>query len=961
MALILVSRAGGLYAQEYSYSQYDVKDGLSGYTVYCAVEDKDGFMWFGTETGLTRFDGTHFRNFTTRDGLPDNEIIRLSVDSRNRVWILPFKNSVAYYWKGKIHNQQNDSVLRKLKITTEVMSAVEDRAGDILIRERQSLHIISPEGKVYDINDAGGRQFSALAVGLNASGSYHLVMSIPLANSKADIDHYKLVLSKESHPFIYGQSFVYLSPSLEVTLDFKEIHFHGANGSTFDIPVPEGFNNLSRINDSLFTINSTNGAWLLDIRQKKITDSFLKGQTINSVVADQEGNLWFSTLGKGVYRLGSSQFVNYSFRVKNNTLPVSCIYKFDSTLYLGADHFWLWTMDEDRSHIRKTSIYEGGTRGRITSILKLPGNNTLIGTDIGLFRFLNGKLKIQFVPLAVKSCVVKDDSTLLVCSAQHALLVRTLSLATLDTIWNFRSTCGFIKDGLYYVGTLDGLCVIDKNKKISYPGDKFRSLKSRIADIREAADGVLWIATDGAGLIGYRDGRVIASITEDNGLTSNICRTLFISDKDIWVGTDKGLNKITRSGNNYQIASFARKDGLSSDIINSIYVEGNNVYVGTADGLTWFNENSISKRSECNLHIDRIAVSDKDWPSDTTGFHIPHDDNNIQFDFVGISYKSAGNITYQYRLKGLDNEWRTTSETSLRYPSLPSGAYELRLQAVNKFGVRSSMLIVNFIIDKLLWERTWFRLLILLSLALVVWLIFTYRIRSIRKKEAEKTQTVTKMAELEQMALRSQMNPHFIFNCMNSIQEYVIEKDVRGANEYITKFAKLIRQTLEISSKPFITLSEEINYISTYMELENHRFGNKFVNSVIVSEELDPQNLYIPPMILQPYIENAIRHGIGHRQDKKGRILVKMECRQHWFLCIIEDNGVGRRQANLYKSANAINYQSMGMTLVARRIDMLNKTNKIPILIGIEDLEDPATGPSGTRVTLSFPLEQATK
>jgi LytS/YehU family sensor histidine kinase len=205
------------------------------------------------------------------------------------------------------------------------------------------------------------------------------------------------------------------------------------------------------------------------------------------------------------------------------------------------------------------------------------------------------------------------------------------------------------------------------------------------------------------------------------------------------------------------------------------------------------------------------------------------------------------------------------------------------------------------------------------------------------------------------------MNPHFIFNCLNSIQEYVIDKDVLGANEFITKFSYLIRQTLDISAKPVISLYEEINYISTYMELENRRFGNKFVSSIIVSEEIDRQNFYIPPMILQPYIENAIRHGIGHRQDKKGRIQVRMECRNDRFVCIIEDNGVGRRQATLYRSANAINYQSVGMTLVAKRIDMLNKTNKSPILIEIEDMEDPQAAPSGTRITLSFPLDQVTK
>src|SRR5215831_9885537 len=129
-------------AQEYSYSHYDTKDGLAGSTVYCGAQDKDGFLWFGTETGLSRFDGTHFQDFTTADGLPDNEIVRLFVDSKNRVWILPFRNSLCYYWKGKIHNQENDTLLHKFPFGSEVIDIAENKKGDILITERNQAYII---------------------------------------------------------------------------------------------------------------------------------------------------------------------------------------------------------------------------------------------------------------------------------------------------------------------------------------------------------------------------------------------------------------------------------------------------------------------------------------------------------------------------------------------------------------------------------------------------------------------------------------------------------------------------------------------------------------------------------------------------------------------------------------------------------------------------------------------------
>jgi LytS/YehU family sensor histidine kinase len=243
--------------------------------------------------------------------------------------------------------------------------------------------------------------------------------------------------------------------------------------------------------------------------------------------------------------------------------------------------------------------------------------------------------------------------------------------------------------------------------------------------------------------------------------------------------------------------------------------------------------------------------------------------------------------------------------------------------------------------------------------AAIVILYFNYRISVIRKKEAEKAETNTKMAELEQMALRSQMNPHFIFNCLNSIQQYILYKDALGANEFITKFAYLIRQTLDISARPSISLDEEINYIGTYMALEKKRFDDKFIYEIVVDGEVDRSQCHIPPMILQPYIENAVRHGIGLRKDNEGRLLVRMQYREGYLVCIVEDNGVGREMAGMYKSVNSIAYQSVGMSLVAKRIEMLNKTSRSPVKIRIDDLKDAGGLALGTRINLFFPLDIA--
>jgi LytS/YehU family sensor histidine kinase len=182
---------------------------------------------------------------------------------------------------------------------------------------------------------------------------------------------------------------------------------------------------------------------------------------------------------------------------------------------------------------------------------------------------------------------------------------------------------------------------------------------------------------------------------------------------------------------------------------------------------------------------------------------------------------------------------------------------------------------------------------------------------------------------------------------------YVVDKDVREANRFIAQFSRLIRQTLEISTHSEIPLQTEIDYISTYLELETKRFENRFVYKVLVQEGIDLQECFIPPMILQPYIENAVVHGIDHRKDGEGRVEVRMEWKNERLVCVIEDNGVGRKQAALRKAGSA--HQSFGMALTARRIETLNATGKASIFVELEDLQGPEGDPAGTRVTVYFP------
>ncbi|HVM88582.1 MAG TPA: histidine kinase [Puia sp.] len=962
--------SSSLFSQEYNYVHYDVKDGLAGSTVYSMVQDKDGFMWFATETGLSRFDGTHFRNFYTSDGLPDNEIINLFVDSKNRVWIVPFKNSICYYWKGKIYNQENDSVLKQLQFNEVIIALFEDSFNNIFIADRRHVYLISKEQKISFIKSANNRAFSLIKAGIDNKKKIKILLTYngDAVYKYAEIKQNRLFSNINAKPIKFGSEIdndiatIAILPKLDVYKIDTLFHFiYPDNDSSMTFRFPPGFINLSSIDDTLITLNTYNGTYLFNLNQKKITDSFLTKNIINSVAKDNEGNLWFSSFGKGIMRLSSGRFIDFLSTPKKQA--VFSILKSGSEIYAGSDGFIITRIDIKTKRIIEKKIFNGFTRGRITALTE-KNNNIIAGTDIGLFALSPDDLSLRynnFKTSSIKSISDESEKSILISCVGGAYIISSEKANIEDKVFGDRATCAYSQHKDFYIGTLNGLYSIDSLKKMNYLGNSFQAFKNRINAISsKSPDAIIWVATNGGGVVAYKGKKAILNITEKDGLTSNICRTIFISNNSIWVGTDKGLNEILLSPNGYKITSFTSSDGLVSDIINAVYVDSNDVYVGTPEGLSYFDENQISKKSICKLIMTEIDASGHQLPFDTTDFTLSHKSNNIEFHFVGISFKSAGKISYHYRLIGFDTSWKTTNLTQVSYTSLPSGDYKFQLIATNKFGLQSNPIKIPFTISKTLWEKTWFRIILVVVSAFILWFTINNRISAIRKKENEKSETIKRMSELEQMALKSQMNPHFIFNCLNSIQHYVINKDILGANEFISNFSKLVRLTLDNSSKTNINLAEEINYLTAYLELEQKRFEGKF-DFKIVTDDIFLNSYFIPPMMLQPYIENAIRHGVRYRNDNKGRIEINFKKNDKYLICSISDNGIGRKLSQQLKSKNAIEYQSKGMDLTARRINMLNKTQVSKIIVDVEDLETGNGNIGGTRVTIQFPLSETAK
>ena len=944
-----------LFSQEYGFTRYDSREGLASSTVYCMTQDAEGFMWFGTEAGLTRFDGTHFKTFTMDDGLPDNEVIQLFTDSRGRVWIAPFKKSICYYYKGKFYTPENDTLLRHIHVNNYVLRFAENDRGDVLLMEINQLHQVSANNEVFTINSIQGEPTNNLtAIGRNPAGNFWVIESKKMYEYSNRLFH----LEKKLDYWDYVLYAAVNENILAVRSNFTKNTLQSIKtGKTIIAPAPQEQFGFSIIDDHLVSINTPWDASVYNFNNPDSVQHFLPNIKVSSVKKDKEGNFWFTTLGQGVYRLNSAFVLNTRLKDYDISQQVLSFMRDGNSIIVGSDkNFIHWLNASTGKEERKLKVDTMGINQSVVALFKNAAGHLIGGTSRGVLQY-TPRIK-WFDPMAlinVKSLYpYKND--LLVITDHNVFRINQITLAIKDTIWHERAICAFARNDTFYIGSLNGLYRLLPNGAIQFLGDKFALFRNRIAAINRDANNVLWVATFGGGLVAFKNEKIIAHITQEQGLTGNICRTLFLEDNNLWVGTNKGLNKIRIDDTTYPIKKYTTGDGLASDIINVVYVYNNKVFVGTPEGVTFFDEAKIASDSRCDLRFINISIGGEAYYPDFAPVVIPHKKNNIQFDYVGISYKSTGDIRYRYRLLGLDSTWYQTRETFLNFPALPSGEYELQLQAINKFDVHSQLLVARFTVEKLLYEKTWFRVLAAMLFLAITGFVVLLIIRRISRKEQEKTAISRRIADLEQLSRKAQMNPHFIFNSLNSIQQYVMDADVMGANKFISGFSRLIRQTLDFSSKPEISLEEELDYLTNYLDIEKTRLEDAFSWVVKIDPSVEPTAYYIPPMILQPFVENSVRHGLRFRKDKNGVVTISVKREGDYLVCILEDNGIGRKAAMQYKSVSPINYQSKGLSLTADRIEMFNREHALKIRMWIDDLEDNFHNSLGTRVTIYFPV-----
>ena len=702
-------------------------------------------------------------------------------------------------------------------------------------------------------------------------------------------------------------------------------------------------------------------------------EHFLPGKGVTSVLIDHEGNYWFTTLGAGVFTTPSPDIKTYRI---NNGLPSNMV----TTLGMDPNDQLMMGFTGNKyacltdKGVEVASITSSGARDQINAFAWNENGEMMVGADV-FFALIKEPQSI-LKQIGFKCLLVEDNDHIWAGGAGRLFYFVQNPFTVPEEKWKvlFKSgdpsislvimeisTFALLKDrsGRFWAGTTQGLFEIRDFRP--YPHDcALPQLRTRIQDLAETPEGELLVATYGMGLV------LLKSDTFQvwdlrHGLLGNMCKSVTVDEAgQIWVGTDRGLTKLTRDSlsGEYRIEqSFMHSDGLASDVVNDVLIYNDQVCVATPNGLTLLPRAQLTlPQAPPFIHLTRFEAGDSVIPPGVSP-RIRYRDRNLSFTFRGIHFRSPKNLGYRYRMEGIEENWHYTQNNQINYLETPPGNYTFYVEAVLPGGIVSEQAEqVSFQVLAPLWRRGWLIVLEVLLFLLILAVAFWLTVKQIKKRERKKAEIERKIAESELKALQAQMNPHFIFNSLNSIQRFILKNDPDAAYHHLERFGALMRMILENSKKKFITLEDELETLRLYLELESLRFEGQFTFRIDIGEDLHKHDLLLPPMLLQPYVENAILHGLTPKESR-GHLEIRFEKEPEHLRVLIEDDGIGREAAQQLKSrlrrGKGI---ATGLTNTAERIRQLTVQDSADYSVEILDLKEKDGTGAGTRVELRFPL-----
>jgi ligand-binding sensor domain-containing protein/two-component sensor histidine kinase len=997
--IYLFALADAVHAQNIDFQTYNSEKGLSQNSGYCIAQDANGYLWMGTQDGLNKFNGrkiiTYYKETISRGQLNNNFIRSLFFDSvQNWLWVGTNKGLTIYdievdsfynashFFSGadtlnglmigdmKRISQNEIAVCtfseglficntQTRKTRQFLQSSATKNRTRAVIRWGQHLFAIA-DGKLQMLLDSTSKEVTHTSMG---DVRYVTIWQNNLWIASADKGLFKITNSEQPQEMLMQCG----SSSIGVLLvDQQNNLWIGSRDKGLIVLEPKNYTAIYAYETA---VNQTE--W-----PKKFTLSLFEDRQKIVWVGSSGGGFASTTFSENVFRIIRKKEEAYGKEAHNMILSMQG--DGEKILYLGTQLEGMriyntvsreMTVHHISSNIGSNSIYGITTSSPKDVWLATANGLHHFSTEKKIFtRYVEPQFEASLGGQSVNKLKNRDS---LLYSCNHGAILFDLKNKKFNPIW-FSEREDSLKNLV-----INSILQEDENNvwigcqgyglvKYSFIDHHLtlfadlQSISNNIYCIKKI-NGFFWLGSAN-GLIVYdvQQKRILKIFNAANDLGGNVVYSIEQDAQQfLWCSTNVGLIKINPTS--YQIVHIPASAGLQASEFNaacSFKNKNGELFFGGINGVSYFNPSSFSvPLYSPQPTIESFSVFNKGIQlhqnvSYAQTILLAHNQNFITIEFGVNNFINNGECVFKYKLEGAESDWVFSGKRNYAsYTNLLPGKYVLWLQSANSGGVWNKEATKLTIIIEPIWYQTiGAKILAALAMLSIIFFLIRRRISFIRKESARKQQ----MAETEMQALRAQMNPHFIFNSLNSIENFIMQNERRLASDYLNKFSRLIRCILDSSRNELVPVAKDMEALQLYLELEQLRFNNKFSYIVQIDPILNQNDYRVPTLLIQTYVENAIVHGIAHSKQKDLQISIVVKALGENIQYIIEDNGVGRNEAMRINEKNKPNHKSVGLEITANRIVHLNALNPIANAVVFTDLYDASGRASGTSVKITI-------
>jgi len=965
LVIIFLNMVAGLInqasAQQQLLKNYTINDGLVSNTIRKVYQDTKGFLWIATLEGLSKYDGHTFTNYSTANGLSHNMVNDFYEDKNGQL-------NVALN-NGAIDKLSGNKVIRDTRLAAAVINQfLKLPTGVILVTtDRNGVQELA-EGNITTPKQLFPKQTFSDILLLHDS----LIIALEESSIKVLNNNYDIIAEVGDSNVINVHSTIYQDSKKRIWVStvsgLKLLDFSQSKKGAIVLISPPAFLNIPilkgiRIRDIFEDQDGT--MWFAtpggiikvnpDETHQVITmKEGLPSNLVYSIFQDKENNLWFGTAA-GLSKLVTRQSItlypmkdaffenNYSYLLypfKKNHLLVGT---YKGTKAFNSLNETFTPVENNGNHI----FFEVVSNSNPTL---LAGYYNLAILDSAGIKFE----KIIPLPLPFATKIINDKNGNFFL--EHEGYLHFISGKTQQKIIKVRISALLIdrRGDLWAATWQNGLFHI----KYDFSNNRFTIIATRhflptesIRSLFEDSKGNIWVGTRYQGVYQFRknekDSFAIVNIDQKKGLTSNFIKGVREdANGNYWIAFYQGLDKLIVTNTGFRIFNFSRVNNYFTSIIGMETDEEHILWLATNDGLVKIKDGEMEKVPPLPAYITKVFSPDSMYALTEKKLQLNYRQNRLQFEFSSPGFINEKQILYSYRLKENDSTvWsKASNQHIVSYASLQPGHYIFEVRTLGWNGIWGTPATFEFVINHPFWQTWWFLVLgSLLFFAGVFWIV-RKRIGMIRSKAAMKQ----KITETEMMALRAQMNPHFIFNCINSIDALIQGNDKYQATVYLNKFAKLLRNILDTSKQNTVALEKDLDTLKLYIELEQLRHENKFSAAIKFDKDLLQDDYRVPPLIIQPFVENAILHGLKNKDGNEGILTIEVKIMHNILQYIITDNGIGREAAGKIVQNKETH---LGMQMSYDRIRLFNKEEMASVKIKDLYHHEQATG---TEVTVNL-------